>query len=334
MKRLAMYPERCSWSSALKGSLRLSFMTAYVAITACSTSTGIPPSTAPDSRETVLFVGAPRIGAANLPGQYVVTLRRGSGTVPSAAYHFGSDVTIRHHYSRRQGDFIEFHGRNGATFIPSEQIDELSTVQESGVLRRISLSEITSNSTQRQRTDCLATSETNRRLATASCYDPGPCVDCSGPMAPGGWLSCSIVSHRICGGDADLGTGSGIGIFRSVDPLVSCQYDFSDGAYACDFDVDNSQSDAPADLSNGYEYNYTMKAALLHCKGPSANSTAFIVGKDPTRAVNVGIHNIRAGQSAAHAMFTSFDHSTTMNAQYFGHSLRPVTYVGWCTGSN
>jgi hypothetical protein len=288
-------------------------------------------SLTPPSRGEMIFnVGTRTAKSAPQPGMYVAHVVPAADSRATNAYVFPANVSIRRHFSSRQGEFIEFHGVDGATFIPAAQLQDIAVVDPSGRLRQIAIPA----SSTRAPSDCLANEGTARHTSTVNCYDPGPCVDCSGPMAPGGWLSCSIVSHQICGGDPTDGTGHGIGIFRSVDPLVSCQYDFSTGEYECDFDVDNSQSDAPADLSNGYEYNIPAHSALLHCKGPAVASTAFVVGKDPSRSVNVGFHNVAAGRSAGWLMYTDWAYNTSMNAQYFSLSLNAVKYVGWCAGSN
>lgn len=168
-----------------------------------------------------------------------------------------------------------------------------------------------------------------------SCDDPGPCPDCSGPMAPGGQLACHYVR---CGGDPDIGTGFGVGIFRSPDPQLTCYFSFADGTYQCDFDAYNTSSTAPEDLSNGYGYNVAMGAQLLHCKGPAKTSEAFVVGKNPDSGmgVNLGFHKVVAGRAVAHSMSTRWAYNTTMNAQYFSLSVSsdPVEYVGYCSGAN
>jgi hypothetical protein len=154
-------------------------------------------------------------------------------------------------------------------------------------------------------------------------------------MAPGGQLACH---YARCGGDPDIGTGFGVGIFRSPDPQLTCYFSFTDGTYQCDFDVYNISSTAPEDLSNGYGYNVAMGAQLLHCKGPAKTSEAFVVGKNPDSGigVNLGFHKVAAGRAVAHSMSTRWTYNTTMNAQYFSLSVSsdPVEYVGYCSGAN
>jgi hypothetical protein len=172
-----------------------------------------------------------------------------------------------------------------------------------------------------------------REPHTVTCDDPGPCPDCTGPMAPGGTLACH---YTKCGGDPDIGTGFGVGVFRSVVPQLSCYFDFTNSSYDCNFDTDNTESAAPQDLSNGYEYNITMGSALLHCLGPSRKSEAFVSGRTPDGAIALGFHIIQAGRAVAHAMRTPWTTNTLMNAQYFGTGALnvPVSYVGWCAGAN
>ncbi len=154
-------------------------------------------------------------------------------------------------------------------------------------------------------------------------------------MAPDGWLACML---SPCGGDSEFGTGQGVGYFRSVDPEITCEFNFADSTYACNTDVENTNSSAPVDLSNGYGYNDAMGAQLLHCKGPPKKSEVFVTGRNPDSRTgfNLGFNVVDQGRAVAHSMTTQWRNGTSMNAQYMAIDLQvvPIEYVGWCAGAN
>jgi hypothetical protein len=266
-------------------------------------------------------------GPAVSAGDYTITLRdRVSGEV--SQFHFSSETRLRQ-LSTQYGTLLELHGKMASTFYLVDTIESVTVVGRNGSLQRIELSPV------RRPSDCQATDARGRRISTVSCYyDPGPCIDCAGPMAPGGELACRI-THG-CGGDADLGTGSGIGIFRSVYPQLSCEFDFSNGAYDCTFDVINTDSPVPMDLTIGYSYNATIGAQELHCAGPPWDSTVFLSGLDGSVPKALGFPTVNAGRSIAFHMFTNNRTKTSMQALYFrrGTVGIPISYIGKCAGSN
>lgn len=300
------------------------------AATGCTTGEK-PPLTAPPkmSEEQLIVVGPSAPLGKQRVGEYAISVDDSAGT-HARAYRVAESATLVRHVSRTLGEFLEVHTVDGALFLPTAHVAQIAQLTASGS-RKVLISSLPIRRVGQSCTYMPMARE--RRPHIVTCDDPGPCPDCSGPMAPGGVLACH---YTRCGGDPEIGTGFGVGIFRSVQPQLSCYFNFTDSSYECNFDTDNADSQAPQDLSNGYEYNMTMGSALLHCLGPSRKSEVFVSGRTPDGTVALGFHIVQAGRAVAHAMVTPWTSSTLMNAQYFGTgSLNiPVNYVGWCAGAN
>ncbi|MEA2664686.1 MAG: hypothetical protein QOI11_1630 [Candidatus Eremiobacteraeota bacterium] len=309
------------------------FCSVVAMITAVGCSPGGKPLlTAPPkaSGEQLIVLGGSEPEGKQTVGDYAIAVDDGAGT-NGRVYHVAAGTRLVRHVSRSLGEYVEAHGTDGALFLPAAHIVRISQVT-SGGLREVSVSKLPFH---RGPQSCTYQPLAHERApATVTCDDPGPCPDCTGPMAPGGFLACHIT--RACGGDPDIGTGFGVGIFRSVLPQLSCYFDFTDSSYDCNLDTANTESAAPQNLSAGYEYNAAMGSALLHCLGPSRKSEAFVSGKTPDGTIALGFHIVQAGRAVAHAMRTPWTYNTLMNAQYFGTGAFniPISYVGWCAGAN
>ena len=286
-----------------------------------------------DTREDTFMVGSALASNAGASGKYTVALRSDDRRLTGQVYQFAPDAKLYRHVTRR-GDYVEVHGPAGATFFPTARIIQLSERSQEGTETILNVQQL---SLHRSPTTCTLMSPLirTRTAQSITCDDPGPCPDCSGPMAPGSELACHIVR---CGGDPDpdVNTGFGIGIFRSVDPQLSCYFNFADSTYSCDFDVENTESAAPLDLSAGYEFSPAMAGALLHCSGPPRKSEAFVGGKTPDGTVALGFHIVQQGRAVVHVMHTLWTTRTSMSALYFGTGFlnAPVSYVGSCVGAN
>jgi len=312
---------------------KLFLLLASLHLAACSTKNAatIPSAVSRGSEsEQVLAIGAASERPAAAPGEFSAVVADTDST--DRAYSFARDVKVYRHKSL-SGDYIEFHGKTGATFYPANRVRRLTVLSADGTQHEIAISRLLAQRSTHDTCQDAALDKTRSARGIADCTDPGPCADCSGPMAPGGWLACEV-SH--CGGVPEFGTGFGIGLFRSVDPQLSCEFNFADGSYQCYLGAQNTDSTAPVDLSNGYTYSEAMGAALLHCKGPPQDSEAFVVGKHPDARVgiNLGFSWIPQGRAVAHSMITKWRSSTSMSAQYWGLTADLPVYVGWCSGAN
>ncbi len=261
---------------------------------------------------------------------------RSDGT--RTTYDFPSDVGLYRHHTRTSGDLVEFHGKSGATFLELSNIRTLerrSRYGTSSTINPTSLPVRSISSTRNPQCTLIPWSARGGKVQVAGCgggTDPGLCTDCSGPLAPGGDISCHYTSS--CGGDPTLGTGRGTGIFRLLNPQISCYFSFVDESYSCYTDgISNTDSPAPHDYSLGYEYNFTLGAAVLHCAGPTENTEAFVGGKTPDLAINLGFARVSAGSAKAWVMHTAYTSNTAITAVYFAFRF-PSPFNGVCTGSN
>jgi hypothetical protein len=179
----------------------------------------VPPSSGEGGVVHSLNAQALGIPISGTPA-YAIRFKTGeSATLPTGA-------RFRSQNTHRYGNLLIAHYAGSAAEVAMKTA-AIASITDVASGKGIAVSDLA----QRGRSPmCYATDAKRRVTANLDGCDPGPCADCSGPMAPGGWLSCSIVSHHICGvTDSNTGLGTGIGLFRSLDPMVTCQYDFTDG---------------------------------------------------------------------------------------------------------
>jgi len=232
----------------------LGLIAAMVLASCSSNQTGVPKPLAAQR----LVVAFPDLSKARSDGFHLVGLDSMGKQFDS---YYSPDVVVTE--IRTKSDVqLNVRGQtaDGTAYIVNYPITSVKSIAKraGSVDTRVALDSL--------RTTSCSSMNASSRHAKDFCNpgDPGPCPDCSGPMAPGGFLACHTFGS--CGDGFDDGVPpQGGGIPRWDDAFgTSCYYDFQAGNFTLCLTGNNNYNNIGGLLRNlaqnwGIEDNGTQQ---------------------------------------------------------------------------
>ncbi len=265
----------------------------WLLVVACSTMTGSGCGSAahtglPTTPASGRVIELSDFGAERNDG---ISLTNAAGE----RYFFGDQPVLRYiRQGRRILLSVHGHTDQGLPYVALQPLEALRTVavvlsgRPRDVTEDVKATALRFAGSQRRAQCSIIPWSHARGVRTLCGDDPGPCVDCSGPMAPDGYLACHYSSY--CGGGDGGYPLSGIGIVRFTNPQLSCYFDFVGYDYAdCYADgIDNTDNSGIPNLLLDYgwlpnefrvdcDYFSFVFRAQVFAEGFSFSGTTLIV---------------------------------------------------------